>query len=170
MKKIFFIFIVSVDVFINASQRKLVVMQKSINRLNVQKPAEIEGYTISYYDSLSIDSSEAGLVELWEDPKIIANAGFFMVVPENQILVVRDKAKPKSVASCIRFGVVDSCGHIDQLATHSDYQGHGLAKKLIQEAEFFCMTQGCSSLKLSVYSDNVAAISCYRKIGFDTCN
>jgi ribosomal protein S18 acetylase RimI-like enzyme len=170
MKNILFTLLLSVGIFITASERKLVVMEKTINFSILQRPIEVQGYTISRYDNVTLDPSAEGFAELWNNPRIIADAGYFMVVPENQIWVLRDDSNPKSIASCIRFGVLDDCGYIDQLATHQNYQGHGLAKKLMQEAELFCITHGCSSLRLSVYNNNIPAMSFYKKIGFDACN
>jgi len=155
---------------INSSQGRLIEMEKPISRLNLQESLEVQGYTFLRFDNFTVDPLAVGFVELWDNPKIIADAGHFMIVPENQILALRDDAKPNKIACCIRFGVIDSCGHIDQLATHPDDRGKGLAKKLMMEAEFFCATHECSSLKLSVYRDNELAISFYEKIGFSRCN
>lgn len=170
MKKILFILFLSIGFSIDSSQSRLIEMEKPINRLHLQKPLELEGYTVLRYDNFTVDPSSAEFVELWNNPKIIADAGHFMVVPDNQIWTLRDDCKPKKIACCIRFGVVDSCGHIDQLATHPDDRGKGLAKKLMSEAEYFCATHGCSSLKLSVYRDNLVAISVYEKMGFSKCD
>ncbi|MBI2344742.1 GNAT family N-acetyltransferase [Candidatus Dependentiae bacterium] len=166
MKYMLFVQFLLQSIFIGASPKQLVMMEKQINHLSSKKPCAIKGYTISHYDSFSADPSDKGLSELWDNPKIIADAGHFMILPENQILTLRDDTNLKKVASCIKFGIVDDCGYIDQLATHPGYQGKGLARKLIEEAEFFCGSHGCTLLKLLVYSDNMPAILFYQKMGF----
>ena len=121
----------------HASQKKLISIEKQINSLNIQRPSEIEGYAISHYDYLNLDPSDKGLNELWNNPEIIAHAGNFMLMPQNHVWTLRDNTNPDTVASCIRFGIEENYGLIDQLATNPAYQGKGLAKKLMEEVEFF---------------------------------
>ncbi|MED4600812.1 GNAT family N-acetyltransferase [Paenibacillus validus] len=55
---------------------------------------------------------------------------------------------------------------IHRLAVHPDYQGMGLGKKLLQFAEQYTLTQGCSSIRLDVYSANETALAMYTRAGY----
>lgn len=55
---------------------------------------------------------------------------------------------------------------IHRLAVHPDYQGRGLGKKLLRFAEQHIVSQGCSSIRLDVYSANETALEMYQRAGY----
>ncbi len=60
----------------------------------------------------------------------------------------------------------ESSLEIIQMFVFSDYRGNGVGLKLLNEAKSILSRRPESNLKLTVFSDNVAAIKSYEKSGF----
>ncbi len=59
--------------------------------------------------------------------------------------------------------------HINELVVLKSYQGRGIAKALMAEAEKFAKESGCMYVSLSVTSGN-SAIEFYRKYGYEVAS
>ncbi|MER2496913.1 GNAT family N-acetyltransferase [Vibrio neptunius] len=59
---------------------------------------------------------------------------------------------------------------IIQMFVFSEYRGHGVGQMLLNEAKSILNLRPESNLKLTVFSDNVAAIKSYEKSGFTHLN
>ncbi|WP_235206784.1 GNAT family N-acetyltransferase [Paenibacillus tyrfis] len=55
---------------------------------------------------------------------------------------------------------------IHRLAVHPAFQGHGIGKRLLQFAEQQARTEGCTSIRLDVFTGNPGAVGMYRKAGY----
>ncbi|MCU8506045.1 GNAT family N-acetyltransferase [Vibrio vulnificus] len=64
----------------------------------------------------------------------------------------------------------DSSLEINQMFVFSDFRGHGVGLKLLNEAKSILSLRPESNLKLSVFSNNVAAVKAYEKSGFTHVN
>lgn len=58
-------------------------------------------------------------------------------------------------------------GHVKDVAVHSDARGNGLGEALLDRGLAVLYAQGARSVKLEVRRSNAAAISLYRKHGFE---
>ena len=56
---------------------------------------------------------------------------------------------------------------IDSLGVLKEYRGRGLAREILERTEMAAAKMGKESLSLTVASINTAAISLYRKTGFE---
>jgi ribosomal protein S18 acetylase RimI-like enzyme len=57
---------------------------------------------------------------------------------------------------------------VDMLAVNSRFQGRGLGKELMLEAEQFALKKGCKSVRLFVDDINTKAIGFYESRGYST--
>jgi ribosomal protein S18 acetylase RimI-like enzyme len=57
-------------------------------------------------------------------------------------------------------------GYIGMLAVNPEHQGTGLGRAMMQAAESFLRTSGCSVAELSVVSVRTALLPLYRKLGY----
>ncbi len=60
-----------------------------------------------------------------------------------------------------------SLGRVYSLAVAAKYRKHGLAARLMSEAEQKALEDGRSFLRLEVRPDNIGAINLYKKLGYD---
>jgi ribosomal protein S18 acetylase RimI-like enzyme len=60
-----------------------------------------------------------------------------------------------------------SLGRVYSLAVAAEYRKHGLAARLMSEAEQKALDNGRSFLRLEVRPDNAGAINLYKKLGYD---
>jgi [ribosomal protein S18]-alanine N-acetyltransferase len=58
--------------------------------------------------------------------------------------------------------------HILAIATHPDYRGRGIARRLLDHVLEVARTTGCSLASLEVRRSNVPAIALYERAGFKT--
>jgi [ribosomal protein S18]-alanine N-acetyltransferase len=58
--------------------------------------------------------------------------------------------------------------HILAIATHPDYRGRGIARRLLDHVLDVARTTGCSLASLEVRRSNVPAIALYERAGFKT--
>jgi len=56
--------------------------------------------------------------------------------------------------------------YVDQLAVDPDFQGHGIGRKLMKQAEDIALKQGFNAVALHVRKDNDKAISLYESMGY----
>jgi len=64
----------------------------------------------------------------------------------------------------------DRSGHpacIHRLAVHPQHQGKGLGKKLLRFAEERARSEGCTSIRLDVFSANETALGLYSRAGYE---
>ena len=64
----------------------------------------------------------------------------------------------------------ESTLEIIQMFVFSEFRGHGLGLKLLNEAKSILSRRSETNLQLTVFSDNVAAIKSYEKSGFTLVN
>ncbi|PUA37618.1 N-acetyltransferase [Paenibacillus elgii] len=55
---------------------------------------------------------------------------------------------------------------IHRLAVHPAAQGQGIGKRLLQFAEQQARTEGCTSIRLDVFTGNPGAVGMYRRAGY----
>lgn len=73
----------------------------------------------------------------------------------------------KLIAGCVLFYIVDE-GDIFNVAVNKDYQGNGIATKLIEFAISQGVEAGLKDFTLEVRKSNIAAIRVYEKCGFES--
>lgn len=76
------------------------------------------------------------------------------------------EADGRIVGMIVAWLLVDEA-HIATIATHSDYRGRGIAKKLLTHALRKMADEGAVSSFLEVRESNAIAQEMYRKFGFD---
>jgi ribosomal protein S18 acetylase RimI-like enzyme len=57
-------------------------------------------------------------------------------------------------------------GHLDRIAVHPDYQGHGIGTRLLAEAIEFFRTEKVKVVTLNTQKDNAVSQRLYRRFGF----
>ena len=57
-------------------------------------------------------------------------------------------------------------GYFGLLSVHPDYQGHGLGRILIEQAEAFCRDAGCSRMQIRVLNHRTELPPFYEKLGY----
>lgn len=73
----------------------------------------------------------------------------------------------KVVAYCVLlFHMGTSSARVYSLAVHPDYQGKGIARKLMVAIEEHAVEHACVALRLEVRVDGTAAISLYEQLGY----
>ena len=55
---------------------------------------------------------------------------------------------------------------IDSILVKSEFQNHGIGRKLINVVQEWAITKGATSIELNVYEFNKTAISFYEKLGY----
>ena len=58
--------------------------------------------------------------------------------------------------------------YVDEVAVATEYQGRGLGRALMAEAERWALGQGASEIELHVWEANRPAIAFYEKLGYST--
>lgn len=68
------------------------------------------------------------------------------------------------------IGVHEVCGeaYIDNIAVSPDHRRLGIGEKLLKKAQQNAFSRGCEFISLEVRKSNSAAISLYRKLGYET--
>lgn len=57
-------------------------------------------------------------------------------------------------------------GYMGFMYVRSAYRGKGVNQAVINALKQWCIRRGLTELRLSVYSENIAAIQAYKKVGF----
>ncbi len=102
-----------------------------------------------------------GLTRPWNDPrndiarKLQVQPELFRVGLENGGLIATAMA-----------GFDGHRGWINYLAVHPTHRRHGLARRLLREAEDALRRLGCPKVNLQIRTTNVEAIAFYRQVGY----
>lgn len=83
-----------------------------------------------------------------------------------EYLVVRDSAGVPIAKAAIDFEEFDGAGTIIQVATRSDLEGRGYAKRLLEEAEVRIRERGLRLARLAVEPGNARARRLYEFVGY----
>ena len=75
------------------------------------------------------------------------------------------EGKPVIVGLIVIWLILDEA-HIATIATHPDYRGHGIARKLLAESLRDCLDQGAQNATLEVREHNEVAQNLYQQFGF----
>lgn len=77
--------------------------------------------------------------------------------------IIRDETVVSFVTLVLKN---NDTGKIGLIATHSDYKGKGLAKKLIEASKLYLWKNNCSKLLVPTQKSNSGACKFYEKCGF----
>jgi GNAT superfamily N-acetyltransferase len=72
------------------------------------------------------------------------------------------------MAGCNYVELRGDVGYFGLLSVHPDHQGHGLGRKLIEQAEDFCRDAGCSKIQIRVLNHRTELPPFYEKLGYKT--
>ena len=70
------------------------------------------------------------------------------------------------IAGCNYVELRGDTGYFGLLSVHPDYQGRGLGRTLIEQAEEFCINAGCSGMLIRVLNHRTELPSFYEKLGY----
>ena len=104
---------------------------------------------------------KCGLVKSWNNPK----QEIQRKLDEDPSLLLVGEIEGKVVCSCMA-GYDGHRGWIYYLAVKPDYQKHGIALKVLGEAEKKLLEKGCPKIDLMVRKSNKNVISFYYKAGY----
>ena len=82
-------------------------------------------------------------------------------------LVARDAED--DIVGAVRVTVVKARGHFAMLSVAPTTQGTGLGRALIEAAEAFASSRGCTTMELEVASPRTELPPFYRKFGYEVC-
>lgn len=107
-----------------------------------------------------------GLVRPWNNPyrdieRKQANRPQWLRVVE-----VQRSAKRWDLIGSIMIGYEGHRGWVNYLAVHPRWQGRGLGRALMAEAESLLLAEACPKLSLLVRSDNEAVRAFYERLGY----
>ena len=71
-----------------------------------------------------------------------------------------------TIAGCNYVELRGPIGYFGLLSVHPDYQGHGLGRILIEQAEAFCRDAGCSRMQIRVLNHRTELPPFYEKLGY----
>lgn len=122
-----------------------VIIDENIKRLNVNDIQSIfEFYTSSYPDN-------------WFDKRMLETQKYFGYFIDDRLV---------GIAGIHVYSKEYRVAALGNIATHPNYRGRQIGYKLTSHLCLDIM-QDTSHIGLNVKSDNIAAISCYRKVGFE---
>ncbi|MEO8574389.1 MAG: GNAT family N-acetyltransferase, partial [Pyrinomonadaceae bacterium] len=75
-----------------------------------------------------------------------------------------------TMAGCNYVELRAESGYFGLLSIDPKYQGRGLGRKLIEQAEDFCRRVGCSTMQIRVLNHRTALPPFYEKLGYTTAN
>lgn len=81
-------------------------------------------------------------------------------------LVIRDSRGAPVAKGAVDYEETPGAGTIFQVATRPDLEGHGLATRLIADAERRIVARGLSLARIAVEPDNKRAVRLYEHLGF----
>jgi GNAT superfamily N-acetyltransferase len=120
-------------------------------------------YRPSDRDALVSLWSRCGLLRPWNDPcrdiqrKLAHDPGGLLVLEADDRL-----------AGAVMAGYDGHRGWVNYLAVDPAYQGQGLGRLLMDEAERRLLAAGCPKVNLQVRRSNEHAVAFYRHLGYDT--
>ena len=79
-------------------------------------------------------------------------------------LVLEEEGK---IVASINVEVRGERGYFGMLAVDTERQGTGLGRRMIEEAEHFCRSNGCSMMDLKVLSPRTNLFPLYQKFGYE---
>jgi ribosomal protein S18 acetylase RimI-like enzyme len=106
--------------------------------------------------------SRCGLLRPWNDPsrdiqrKLARDPGGLLVLEAGDRL-----------AGAVMAGYDGHRGWVNYLAVDPAYQGQGLGRLLMHEAERRLLAAGCPKVNLQVRTSNEHAVAFYRHLGYD---
>ena len=86
-------------------------------------------------------------------------------VSKKAALLIYDKRNNSLVGSIMTY-ISNESPVLEAIAVKQEYRGRGIATKLINHASNVYFENGYHAVKLTVFKDNVKAISLYKKLGF----
>lgn len=92
----------------------------------------------------------------------------FVIEENDQILgaIVLNEAQDKEWDEVDWTLKNDPSLNVHRLVVHPDFQGKGVAKKIIASSEEFAADNGYKQIRLDTYSKNTGAMKLYTKIGY----
>ncbi|HKP70783.1 MAG TPA: GNAT family N-acetyltransferase [Pyrinomonadaceae bacterium] len=72
----------------------------------------------------------------------------------------------KTIAGCNYVELRGDAGYFGLLSIDPNYQGRGLGRKLIEQAEQFCRDAGCSRMQIRVLNHRTELPPFYEKLGY----
>ena len=118
------------------------------------------------------ESDEVSVVQIWTDCELVApwndphrDCQRKLKVQSEMFLVGCINGQ---IVSTVMIGYEGHRGWINYLAVHPDYQGAGIGKRMMEEAEIILGKSGCPKINLQVRSTNLNVIEFYKKIGYKT--
>jgi ribosomal protein S18 acetylase RimI-like enzyme len=106
--------------------------------------------------------SRCGLLRPWNDPgrdiqrKLAHDPGGLLVVQADDRLV-----------GAVMAGYDGHRGWVNYLAVDPAYQGQGLGRLLMEEAERRLLAAGCPKVNLQIRTSNERVVAFYRHLGYD---
>jgi len=119
-------------------------------------------YRPSDHDALVSLWSRCGLLRPWNNPsrdiqrKLVHDPGGLLVLEADDRL-----------AGAVMAGYDGHRGWVNYLAVDPAYQGRGLGRLLMDEAERRLLAAGCPKVNLQVRTSNEHAVAFYRHLGYD---
>ena len=104
---------------------------------------------------------DCGLVVPWNNPhkdirrKLKVRPDLFLVAHESNRII-----------ATVMAGYEGHRGWINYLAVHPDYQGSGVGRRMMDEAEIRLRAEGCPKINLQVRRTNDGVIEFYKRIGY----
>ena len=103
-------------------------------------------YEISYPDN-------------WFDPRMLETNQYYAIRNENNMLI--------STAGIHVYSSKYKVAALGNITTHPDFRGKGLAKITTAKLCKSLLDSSVNAIGLNVKSDNISAIKCYEKLGFE---
>lgn len=86
---------------------------------------------------------------------------------KNDVFLVSDAFG--NPAATFQARKTDDIYYFEKLATLPEYQGKGIAERMLEQIRKTAREKGCSKVACSVYEKNRYALEYYRKKGFTVC-
>jgi len=74
----------------------------------------------------------------------------------------------ETIAGCNYVELRGDSGYFGLLSIDPGYQGRGLGRKLVEQAEEFCRRSGCSLMRIRVLNHRIELPPFYEKLGYTT--
>ncbi|HEY0739346.1 MAG TPA: GNAT family acetyltransferase [Herpetosiphonaceae bacterium] len=101
------------------------------------------------------------LVVPWNDPQ--RDIALKMQVQPHMFLVgVLDT----HVIATVMAGYEGHRGWLNYLAVSPEYQGHGVGRRMVEEATALLQAAGCPKINLQIRTSNTDVIAFYKRLGF----
>jgi ribosomal protein S18 acetylase RimI-like enzyme len=83
-----------------------------------------------------------------------------------RIAEVQRSAQRWELIGSIMIGYEGHRGWVNYLAVHPRWQGRGLGRALMEQAEILLLAEGCPKLSLLIRTDNAAVRAFYERLGY----